>query len=174
MKGHSISATILSVPVVLFSLTCPAFGVTIDRPDAITLLLEARTAAASVKEPIERLYALESIILSQIYMDPSGARESLKMFPDMSNKPNHLVSLAFVYAKAGNIIATEEIYAELKKGDSSDRQVKLSNANALGHVAVAYANAGKLKEAFRTLAKLKEQFKGESFAIFSDATRLYR
>lgn len=170
MKWRRVSLTVLAVAIALLSLTRSALSGTTDRPDAITLLLEARTAAASVKEPIERLYALESIILSQIYMDPSGVRESLKMFPDMSNKPNHLVSLAFVYAKAGNIIATEEIYAELKKGDSSDRQVKLSNANALGHVAVAYANAGKLKEAFRILAQLKEQFKGESFAIFSDAT----
>jgi len=170
MKGHGISATVLAVPVVLLSLTYPTFGGAIDRPDAITLLLDARTAAASVKEPIERSYALESIILSQIYLDPSGARESLKMFPDMSNKPNHLVSLASVYAKAGNIKDTEEIYAEIKKGDSSDRQVKLASAHALGHVAVAYANAGKLKEAFQILAKLKEQFKGESLGIFSEAT----
>ena len=170
MKGYGISATVLAVSVALLSLTCPAFGGTIDRPDAITLLLEARTAAASVKEPIERSYALESIILSQIYLDPSGARESLKMFPDMSNKSNHLVSLASVYAKAGNIKDTEEIYAEIKKGDSSNRQVKLASANALGHIAVAYANAGTLKKAFQILAQLKEQFKGEPLAIFSETT----
>jgi hypothetical protein len=91
------------------------------------------------------------------------------MFPDLPNKLNKLDSLAFNYAKAGNIKDTEEIYAEIMKGDSSDRHVRLASANILGHVAWAYANTGKLKEAFRTLSQLKEQFKSESLAIHIDA-----
>lgn len=172
MKGHNISATVLTVSVALLSLTCSAFGGSIDQPDALTLLLEARTAAASIKEPGERSYALAGIIFAQIHLDPSSRRELLRMFPDLPNKPNHLFSLAFNYAKAGNIKDTEEIYAEIMKEDNSDRHVRLGSANILGYVAVAYANAGKLKEAFRILAQLKEQFKGESFAIFGEATAL--
>jgi hypothetical protein len=169
MKQHSLFVTVLAVPVAILSLTCSAFGGAIDRPNERTLLLEARTAAVSIKEPGERSFALEDIIFAQIRLDPSSRRELLEMFPNLPNKLNNLDSLAFNYAKAGNIKDTEEIYAEIMKGDSSDRHVRLASANVWGHVAWAYANAGKLKEAFRTLAQLKEQFKSESLAIHIDA-----
>ena len=171
MKSYGNSATVLTVSVAFLSLTCSAFGGSIA-PDARALLLEARTTAASVTNPNERSSALESMLRFQIGIDPSEARESLRMFPNLPNKPNHFISLAFNYAKAGNIKDTEEIYAEIMKGDGSDRHVRLASANILGYVAVAYANAGKPEEAFRILAQLKEQFKSEPLAIFTEATVL--
>lgn len=170
MKRHGISATVFRVSVTLLSLTCSAFAGTIDQPDERALLIEARTAAASIKEPVARSFALEDIIFAQIRLDPSTRKELFRMFPDLPNKHSKLDSLAFDYAKAGNIKDTEEIYAEIMKGDRSDRHVRLASANISGYVAVAYAKAGQLKEAFRILAQLKEQFKDEPLAIFGIAT----
>jgi hypothetical protein len=169
LKAHRIPAAVLTLPFALLSLTCSAFGGTIGRPDALALLLEARTAAVSIKDPGERSSAREKMLLTQIGIDPSGAQELLEMFPNLPNKFNNLQSLAFNYAKAGNIKDTEEIYAEIMKGDNSERHVRLASANILGYVAWAYANAGKLKEAVRILSQLNEQFKGESLSILIDA-----
>jgi hypothetical protein len=167
VNGHRCSLTALTVSLVSLFLTYPALSSTIDSPNARALLLEARKAAVSIKDPSQRSSALEHLILFQIGLDPSGSRELLTMFPDLPNRSNHLVSLAFNYAKVGNIKDTEEMYTEIMKGDNSNRG--FARANALGHVAWAYANAGKLKESFRTLSQLKEQFQGESLAIHLDA-----
>lgn len=173
MKRRNLRQTILAIGITLSFLTPAAFVASSDTnelPELAGLLIEARTTASRILESDKRSAALEHIVLAQVGIDSPGARDSLNLFPDLLNNPNHLLSRAFVYAKAGNVEETERMHTEILKGDGSSRHVKLASANALGYVAIAYANAGKMKEAFRTLSQLKEQFKGESLAIFGMAT----
>ena len=72
------------------------------------LLLEARNAALSIQETAERTDALTVIVGKQVQLDPSGARETLKMFPKLPNKLTYLADLAAAFAKAGNIPETDD------------------------------------------------------------------
>jgi len=134
------------------------------------LLLEARGTAASIDDRAERSAALDPIVVAQIAIDPPEARETLKAFPKVPNKLNYFTALAQAYAATGNVAETERIYAEIVVEDQSSRPGKLAAANALGQVAIAYANKGNLDEAFRTLERLKERTKQESFAIVGIVT----
>lgn len=134
------------------------------------LLLEARAVASSIQEPAERSRALDSIVLEQIAVDPAGAVETLKLFPNFPNRVHHFAHLASVYAKAGRVDEVERMYAEILVEDRSSREGKLAAANALGQLAIAYANTGNVEEAFRTLSRIKERSKEESLAIVGIAT----
>jgi tetratricopeptide (TPR) repeat protein len=134
------------------------------------LLLEARGTAASIDDRAERSAALDPIVVAQIAIDPPEARETLKAFPKLPNKLNYFTALAQAYAATGNVAETERIYAEIVVEDQSSRPGKLAAANALGQVSIAYANKGNLDEAFRTLERLKERTKQESFAIVGIVT----
>ena len=134
------------------------------------LLLEARAVASSIQESAERSRALDSIVLGQIAVDPAGALETLKLFPNFPNRVNHFAHLASVYAKAGRVDEAERMYAEILVEDRSSREGKLAAANALGQLAIAYANTGNVAEAFRTLSRAKERSKEESLAIVGIAT----
>ena len=109
----------------------------------MTLLLEARTAAASIQDLPERSATLDPIIVAQIQIDPAGARETLKNFPKQPNKLKYFTSLASAYAETGNIAETERMYAEILVEDHSSRPGKLAAAHALGQLVIAYANRGK-------------------------------
>ncbi|HET9606250.1 MAG TPA: hypothetical protein VFO87_04320 [Nitrospira sp.] len=134
------------------------------------LLLEARSTAASIDDRAERSTSLDPIVVAQIAIDPPEARETLKAFPKLPNKLNYFTALAQAYAATGNVAETERIYAEIVVEDQSSRPGKLAAANALGQVSIAYANKGNLDEAFRTLERLKERTKQESFAIVGIVT----
>jgi len=134
------------------------------------LLGEARTIASFLPEPADRSSALESILLAQVSLDPDGARETLKLFSDLPNRTSHFASLASVYAKEGNIDEAERMYAEIRIEDRSSRQGKLAAANARGYVAIAYANAGKMEDAFRIVSQLREQYREAPPAVISTAT----
>jgi len=134
------------------------------------LLLEARSAAASIDDRAERSAALDPVVVAQIAIDPPGARETLKLFPKLPNKLNHFTALAAAYANTGNIAETERIFAEIVVEDQSSRSGKLAAANALGQVAIAHANKGNLEDAFRTLERLKERTKQEKPAIVGAVT----
>lgn len=134
------------------------------------LLLEARTVASSIQEPAERSRALDGIVLGQIAVDPAGAMETLKLFPNFPNRVDHFAHLASVYAKAGRVDETERMYAEILVEGRSSREGKLAAANALGQLAIAHANTGNVDEAFRTLSRVKERSKEESLAIVGIAT----
>jgi pentatricopeptide repeat protein len=134
------------------------------------LLGEARTIASFLPEPADRSSALESILRAQVSIEPSGARETLKLFPDLPNRTNHFASLASVYAKEGNIDEAERMYAEIRIEDRSSRQGKLAAANARGYVAIAYANAGKMEDAFRIVSQLREKYREDPPAVISAAT----
>jgi hypothetical protein len=134
------------------------------------LLLEARDAASSIQERVERAAALDHIVIAQIAIDPSGARETLKRFPKLPNKLNYLAELAAVYAKVGNIPETERLYAEIVVEDQSSLIGKLAASNALGQLAIAQAKAGNIEEALRTLARLKERTKEKATPMVGIAT----
>lgn len=134
------------------------------------LLIEARGIAASIDDRVERAAALDPIVNAQIAIDPPQARETLRAFPKLPNKLNYLASLAAAYAKTANVAETERIYAEIVVEDQSSRAGKLAAANALGQLAMAYANKGNVEEAFRTLVRLKDRTKGEPPAIVGDVT----
>lgn len=134
------------------------------------LLVEAREAAASIEDRAERSAAIHPIVLAQIGIDPAGAQETLKVFPKLPNKLNHFTALAAVYAAKAAIPETERIYADIVVEDQSSREGKLAAANALGQLAIAYANKGNLEEAFRTLERLKERTKQEAYAIVGNVT----
>ena len=129
------------------------------------LLLEARNAALSIQETAERTDALTVIVGKQVQFDPSGARETLKMFPKLPNKLTYLADLAAAFAKAGNIPETERLYAEIVVEDQSSRIGKLAASNALGQLALAYVKSGNIEEAFRIYERLKERTKQEPPAI---------
>jgi hypothetical protein len=133
------------------------------------ILLEARAAASAIQEQAERLSALESILLVQIDLDPPGAQDSLKSFPNLANRPNHFASLASIYAKTGNIDETERMYAEIRIEDRSSRQGKLAAADARGYLAIAYANAGKIDDAVRIVSQIRDQFRERPPAIIGIA-----
>jgi tetratricopeptide (TPR) repeat protein len=134
------------------------------------LLLEARHAASSIQGVAERAVALDQIVAAQIAIDPSAARETLRRFPKLPNKMNHFTALAATYAEAGNIPETERMYAEIVVEDQSSGTGKLAAANALGHLAIAYAKNGNIEEAFRTLARLKERTKEKAPALVGAVT----
>ena len=134
------------------------------------LLLEARTAAASIDDRAERSAALDPVIVAQLAIDPPAARETLKMFSKLPNKLNYFTALAAAFAKTGNTAETERIFAEIVVEDQSSPSGKLAAANALGQVAIAHANKGNLEEAFRTLERLKERTKQEKPAIVGTVT----
>jgi tetratricopeptide (TPR) repeat protein len=134
------------------------------------LLIEARGIAASIDDRVERAAALDPIVNAQIAIDPPQARETLRAFPKLPNKLNYLAALAAAYAKTANVAETERIYAEIVVEDQSSRVGKLAAANALGQLAMAYANKGNVEEAFRTLVRLKDRTKGEPPAIVGDVT----
>lgn len=123
------------------------------------LLLEARNAALSIQEIAERTDALTVIVGKQVQLDPSGARETLKMFPKLPNKLTYLADLAAAFATAGNIPETERLYAEIVVEDQSSRIGKLAASNALGQLALAYVKSGNIEEAFRIYERLKERTK---------------
>ena len=134
------------------------------------LLAEAREVAASIDDPVERSTALDPLIFAQIAVDPAGARDTLKAFPKLPNRLNYFTALAAAYAATANVAETERTYAEIVVEDQSSRNGKLAAANALGQLAMAYANKGNLEEAFRTLERLKERTKQEPPAIVGIAT----
>ncbi len=141
-----------------------------NETEIASILLEARDTASTIKDSGERATALDFVVTAQTGMDLLGARNSLKLFPDLLNAPNHLASLAFRYAKVGDTQGAEEILTELFRVSGSEQMVRLSRANALGYVAWAYANVGKFEEANRRLAELKKQYEGENYAIVRDTT----
>jgi tetratricopeptide (TPR) repeat protein len=134
------------------------------------LLLEAKGVATSIDGPAERLAALDPIITAQIAIDPPGARDTLKRVPRSPKKLHSYTALAAAYAKTGNVIETERIYADIVVEDQSSRPGKLAAANALGQLAIAHANKGNVEEAFRTLERLKERTKQEPVAVVVDVT----
>ena len=134
------------------------------------LLVEAREAAASIDDRAERSAALDPIVVGQIAIDPGGARDTLKAFPELPKKLNYFAGLAAAYAATANIAETERIYAEIVVEDQSSLYGKLAAANALGQLAIAYSNKGNLEEAFRTLERLKERTKQEPPAIVGTVT----
>jgi hypothetical protein len=162
--------------MVLVFFSVPVFSVpahagpprTVVTPTA--LLLEARGVTATIDDRAERSAALDPILVAQIEIDPSGARETLKLYPKQPKKLNYLTALAAVHAEAGNIAETERIYAEIVVEDRSSRPAKLAAANALGQVAIAYANKRNIEEAFLTLERLKERTKQEPAAIVGTVT----
>src|SRR5687767_8711827 len=171
----------LAVPARLCSFVIVCFGllasaepshatspVKTESPTA--LLLEARGIAASIDDRAERSAALNPIVVAQIAMDPPQARETLRAFPKLPNRLNYLAALAAAYAKNANVAETERIYAEIVVEDQSSRVGKLAAANALGQLAMAYANKGNVEEAFRTLERLKDRTKQEPPAIVGDVT----
>ena len=134
------------------------------------LLVEARAAATSIEDAAERSAALNSVVVAQIAIDPPAARETLKIVPKSPKKLYYFTALAAAYAEAGNIIETDRMYAEIVVEDQSSRPGKLAAANALGQVAVAYANKGNIEEASQTLSRLKERLKEEPLPIVGIAT----
>jgi len=141
-----------------------------SQTEIASILLEARDAASTIKDSVERATALDNVVVAQTDMDLLGARNSLKLFPDLLNAPDHLASLAFRYAEVGDVQGAEEIHTELSKLSGPDHMVKLSRANVLGHVAWAYANTGQWETAYHRLDELKRQYEGENFAIIDYAT----
>jgi tetratricopeptide (TPR) repeat protein len=135
-----------------------------------TLLVEAREAAATIEDRTERSSALHPIVTAQIAADPAGARDTLKAFPRLPNKLNYFTALAAAYAAKADISETERIYAEIVVEDQSSRNGKLAAADALGQLAIAYANKGNLEEAFRTLERLKERTKQDPPAVVGAVT----
>jgi tetratricopeptide (TPR) repeat protein len=119
---------------------------------------------------VERAAALDPIVVAQIAIDPPQARETLRTFPKLPNKLNYLPALAAAYAKNANVAETERIYAEIVVEDQSSRAGKLAAADALGQLAMAYANKGNVDEAFRTLERLKDRTRGEPPAIVGGVT----
>lgn len=176
MTGPRASDILSSYPFVLVLLSlfvcngsawaAPA----IKPPQPMTLLLEARTAAASIQDLPERSATLDQIIVAQIQIDPAGARETLKIFPKQPNKLKYFTSLASTYAETGNIAETERMYAEILVEDHSSRPGKLAAAHALGQLVIAYANRGNIEEALQTLSRVKERAKDEPLAIVGIAT----
>lgn len=141
-----------------------------SQSEAVSILREGRDVASTIKDHAERTTALDHVVFAQIGVDPPGARSSIKLIPDLLNAPNHLASLAFNYAKVGDVQSAQEIYAELLIRSGSNLGIKLARANALGHVAWAHANAGQFEEAYRQLDEIKKQYKGENYAIVWNAT----
>ena len=170
----AVPARLCSFVIVCFGLLASAepshakSPVKAESPTA--LLLEARGIAASIDDRVERSAALNPIVVAQISMDPPQARETLRAFPKLPNKLNYLAALAAAYAKNANVAETERIYAEIVVEDQSSRVGKLAAANALGQLAIAYANKGNVEEAFRTLERLKDRTKQEPPAIVGDVT----
>lgn len=170
----AVPARLCSFVIVCFGLLASAepshatSPVKAESPTA--LLLEARGIAASIDDRVERSAALDPIVVAQIAMDPPQARETLRAFPKLPNKLNYLAALAAAYAKNANVAETERIYAEIVVEDQSSRVGKLAAANALGQLAMAYANKGNVEEAFRTLERLKDRTKQEPPAIVGDVT----
>jgi tetratricopeptide (TPR) repeat protein len=136
----------------------------------VALLVEAREAAASIEDRAERSAALRPVVVAQIAIDPPEARQTLRMFPKLPNRLNYLTALSQAYAAAGNVAETERIFAEIVVEDQSSRDGKLAAADALGQLAIAYANKGNLEEAFRTLERLKERTKQEPPAVVAAVT----
>ncbi len=167
-------APLCSFVIVCFGLLAPdgssRAAHTLKSESPTALLFEARGAAASIDDRAERSSALDPIVVAQIAIDPPEARETLKHFPKLPNKLNYFTALAQAYAATGNVAETERTYAEIVVEDQSSPPGKLAAANALGQVSIAYANKGNLEEAFRTLERLKERTKQESFAIVGIVT----
>lgn len=172
LSRPAVPARLCSFVIVCFGLLASAepshatSPVKAESPTA--LLLEARGIAASIDDRVERSAALHPIVVAQIAMDPPQARETLRAFPKLPNKLNYLAALAAAYAKNANVAETERIYAEIVVEDQSSRVGKLAAANALGQLAIAYANKGNVEEAFRTLERLKDRTKQEPPAIVGD------
>jgi tetratricopeptide (TPR) repeat protein len=168
------SSAACRLSLVLFSLFVCSDSAGAAQPTKPTqpgkLLLEARAVASSIQEPAERSRALDGIVLGQIAVDPAGALETLKLFPNFPNRVNHFAHLASIYAKAGRVDEAERMYAEILVDDRSSQEGKLAAANALGQLAIAHANTGNMEEAFRTLSRVKERSKEESLAIVGIAT----
>lgn len=87
----------------------------------------------------------------------------------MGNRSHYLLSLAFRYAKAGQVESVRRIQQELSSSDSSSRQGKRASADVLGYIAYAYANAGKSKEANTALSDLTTLYANENMAILQAA-----
>lgn len=133
------------------------------------LLAEARTAAALITEPPERSSAVERILVAQLLLDPAGARETLKLFPDLPNRPSHFAFLASVYAKEGKIDEVERMYAEIRMEEHASKLGKAAAIDARGSLAVAYANTGKLEEASRVVSQLRDQSRDTPAAVVGTA-----
>lgn len=133
------------------------------------VLAEARSIASDIQDPLKRAEALEQIVIAQIALAPLEARETLKKFPKLPNRLNHLAALALAYAKAGDIEETERMYAEIRLEDRGTQQGKVATATARGALAVAFANAGKFDDAFRTITQIREQLRDSPPAIVESA-----
>lgn len=157
--GRPVALVLATIALLVLSLSTgrasPGAGNKQAQPAKI--LHEARTVAAAIQEPTERLPALEGILRAQIELDPAGAEDSLKTFPNLPNRPDHFAALALVYARAGNIDETERMYAEIRIEGHSSRRGKLAATDARGYLAIAYATAGKTEEALRVVSQMKDQ-----------------
>jgi tetratricopeptide (TPR) repeat protein len=174
LTGSRISAPSSFLVLVFFSplaFNGPAQATPPPKPEApATVLLEARAVAATIEDRAERTTALDRIVVAQISIDPSGARETLKIYPRSPQKLHYFTALAAAYAEAGNIAETERIYADIVVEDQLSRPGKLAAANTLAQVAIAYANKGNIEQASSTLTRVKERFKDERLPIIGIAT----
>jgi len=167
--GRPVALVLATITLLVPSVSTGRAGDGNKQAQPSKILHEARAAAAAIQEPAERLPALEGILRAQIDLDPPGAEDSLKTFPNLPNRPDHFAALALVYAKAGNIDETERMYAEIRIEGHSSRRGKLAAADARGYLAIAYANAGKTEEAMRVVLQMKDQSRERPPAVIGAA-----
>ncbi len=168
-----VSRLFTALVLFLASLACPsdasALRAANENPRPEKVLIEARTIASEIQDPIQRAEALEQILIAQISLAPSDARDTLKRFPQLPNRLNQFAALASVYAKGGDVDEAERMYAEIRLEDRGSQKGKLASAAARGALAVAYANAGKMDDAFRIVGQIREQFRDNPPAIVESA-----
>ena len=129
--------------------------------------------ATTIDDRAERSTVLDPVVVAQIAIDPSAARDTLRLIPKSPKKLDYLTALAAAHAESGNIAETERIYADIVVEDQSSHAGKLAAANALGQVAVAYAIKGNVEEASNTLSRVKERFPMLSRATVYNTLNLF-
>lgn len=166
VSQHFLLASLLLI--VFSQLT---LGATSHKPvQPRTVLLEAKGIAAAIENRTERFALLDQIVRAQIAIHPADARDTLQEFPKLPNRLNHFSLLASGYAKTGNVVEAERMYAEIAIDSQLSPQGKLAAATALAYLAVAQANAGKVDESFQTLQGVKERAGEKSLQIADVAT----
>lgn len=136
----------------------PSTGWAEDR-SALTLLRDASNNAARIADDTVKRSALLDILRAQQKIgDEAGAMKTAELEPLPGNKDNAWVTVVEIQASKGNITGAEQTRARISQ--------HIARANALSHIAIAYAARGDIQRALELSAEISENYAARGTALY--------
>lgn len=126
---------------------------------ALTLLRDASNNASHIADDtVKRSALLDILRVQQKIGDEAGAMKTAELEPLPGNKDNAWVTVVEIQASKGNITGAEQTLARISE--------QIARANALSHIAIAYAAGGDIQRALQLSAEIPENYAARGAALY--------